>query len=173
MYIFQILARKADIFNNYFAGPLVNESVLPPFIPRTQTSGIILSEKEISCVINKLNSKKAYGPDNISIPMLKLCSMEVAKPLLLIYQKCMQDGKFPSSWKYANVQPVHKKNSRQDKINYRPISLLPICGKNFEMIIFDSLYIYLYQNKLLSKNQSGFRPGDSTINQLLAITTEI
>ena len=28
-------------------------------------------------------------------------------------------------------------------------------------------------NNLLSKNQSGFRPGDSSLRQLLAITTEI
>ena len=32
---------------------------------------------------------------------------------------------------------------------------------------------FFVANKLLSKNQSGFRPGDSTINQLLSITTEI
>ena len=66
-----------------------------------------------------------------------------------------------------------KKNSRQDKSNYRPISLLTICSKIYEKIIFDSLYSFLIENHLLSPNQSGFRPGDSTINQLLAITTEI
>ena len=66
-----------------------------------------------------------------------------------------------------------KKNSRQTKKNYRPISLLPICGKFFEKIIFDKMYFYLNENSLLSKNQSGFRPGDSTINQLLSITNDI
>ena len=35
------------------------------------------------------------------------------------------------------------------------------------------MYIFFQSNNLLSKNQSGFRPRDSTINQLLAITTEI
>ena len=51
--------------------------------------------------------------------------------------------------------------------------MLPICGKIFEKIIFDHLYTFLSENKLLSKHQSGFRPGDPTINQLLSITTEI
>ena len=69
--------------------------------------------------------------------------------------------------------PIHKKNSRQLKSNYRPISLLPICGKVFEKIIFDQVYSYLNKNKLISKNQSGFRPGDSTIYQLLSITSNI
>ena len=35
------------------------------------------------------------------------------------------------------------------------------------------MYKFLLENSLISPNQSGFRPGDSTINQLLAITTEI
>ena len=41
----------------------------------------------------------------------------------------MVTGIFPDIWKKANIIPVHKKESRQIKKNYRPISLLPICGK--------------------------------------------
>ena len=85
----------------------------------------------------------------------------------------MRTGKFPDSWKYANVQPVHKKNNRQTKSNYRPISLLPICGKILEKIIFDQVYPFLDKNRLLSTKQSGFRPGDSTIYQLISITSDI
>ena len=66
-----------------------------------------------------------------------------------------------------------QKNSRQLKENYRPISLLPILSKIFEKILFDSTYKFLNQNFLISENQSGFRPNDSTINQLLSITDEI
>ena len=73
----------------------------------------------------------------------------------------------------GNVIPVHKKESRQLKKNYRPISLLPICGKILEKIIFDVIYKHLTDNDLLTPNQSGFRPGDSTINQLLYITHKI
>ena len=54
-----------------------------------------------------------------------------------------------------------------------PISLLPICGKIFEKIIFNDLYSYLNANNLITKNQSGFRPGDSTTNQLLYLVNEI
>ena len=57
--------------------------------------------------------------------------------------------------------------------NYRPVSLLPICGKIFEKIIFNNLYNYLIVNNLITKNQSGFRPGDSTTNQLLYLVNEI
>ena len=76
-------------------------------------------------------------------------------------------------WKLANVTPIYKKGDKQLVTNYRPISLLPICGKFFEKIIFNNLHGYLNENNLLTKNQSGFRPGDSTTNQLLYLLNEI
>ena len=75
-------------------------------------------------------------------------------------------------WKLANVTPIRKKGEKQSIINYRPISLLPICGESFEKIIFNNLYYYLNAN-LITKNQSGFRPGESTTNQLLFLADEI
>ena len=91
----------------------------------------------------------------------------------MIYERCIETGIYPSSWKKANVVPIHKKGSRQCKNNYRPISLLPIFSKIFEKLLFDAIYSHLSENKLLTPNQSGFRPGDSTINQLLFITHKI
>ena len=169
---------KASIFNNYFATqcqPFDFHSNLPAFTPLTSNSlsDITFSHAKIIAIIKQLDHKKANGPDEITAAMLKICPDEVARPLFLIFQKCLELGSFPSAWKYANVQPVQKKNSRQDKSNYRPISLLCICSKIYEKIVFDSMYKFLSENNLISPNQSGFRPGDSTINQLLAITTEI
>ena len=101
--------------------------------------------------------------------MLKICAAEVQ----FIFNDCISTGMFPDSWKYANIRPIFKKENREIKSNYRPISLLPICGKILEKIVFDLLYAFLNANNLLSKNQSGFRPGDSTICQLLSITSSI
>ena len=66
-----------------------------------------------------------------------------------------------------------QKSDKQLLKNYRPISLLPIFGKNFERIIYNNIFEYLTTNKLISDNQSGFKPGDSCVNQLLSITHEI
>ena len=65
------------------------------------------------------------------------------------------------------VTPIHNKNDKQLVSNYRPISLLPICSKIFEKIIFNNIYRYLVANDLISKHRSGCHPGDSTTNQLL------
>ena len=70
------------------------------------------------------------------------------------------------------MTPILKKGDKQLIKNYRPISLLPICGKILEKIIFNRLYNYLTANRLITKNQSGVRPGDSTTNQLLYIVDE-
>ena len=66
-----------------------------------------------------------------------------------------------------------QKGDKQNIKNYRPVSLLPICGKTFERLIFNIMFIYFSANKLISKNQFGFQPGDSCINQLLSITHKI
>ena len=53
------------------------------------------------------------------------------------------------------------------------MSLLPICGKFLERLMFNEMFNFFIENKLISSNQSGFKPGDSCINQLLSITHEI
>ena len=57
--------------------------------------------------------------------------------------------------------------------NYRSITLLPIYSKIFERIIYNELFTFFTENNLISPNQSGFRLGDSCVNQLLAISHEI
>ena len=53
------------------------------------------------------------------------------------------------------------------------MSLLLICGKSFERLIYNSLFEFFIVNELISFNQSGFKPGGSCINQLLSITHEV
>ena len=105
--------------------------------------------------------------------MIKICGKSLCKPLEMIFKSCIKKVEYPSEWKKANVVPAHKKGDKQLLKNYRPISLLPIFGKNFERIIYNNIFEYLTTNKLISDNQSGFKPGDSCINQLLSITHEI
>ena len=65
------------------------------------------------------------------------------------------------------------KNEKQLLKNYRPISLLPVCGKVLERLLYNSIFDFFIQNNLITPNQSGFQTGDSYINQLISITHEI
>ena len=105
--------------------------------------------------------------------MLKIFDKSICKPLELIFQPCIKHRKFPNEWKMANVVPVHKKSDKQILKNYWPVSLLPICGKVFERLIYNSLFEYFIENDSISPNQSGFKPGDSFTNQLISITHKI
>ena len=109
----------------------------------------------------------------MSFRMLKFCGPSVIKPLSLLFNNCLRDGVFPKDLEKANVIPVHKKGNKQLVSNYRPVSLLQICSKNFEKLIFDCIYDLLDQNCLVKANQSGFRPGDFCIHQVIAITHNI
>ena len=64
----------------------------------------------------------------ISIRMLKICDESIYKPLGVIFRSCLENGKFPSEWKKANVVPAFKKHNKQELKNYHPISLLPFSG---------------------------------------------
>ena len=78
-----------------------------------------------------------------------------------------------AEWKKDNIVPCYKKGDKQNVKNYRPVSLLPICRKLFERLIFNEMFSFFLANNLLAPNQSGIKPGDSCINQLLSITHEI
>ena len=166
---------KADIFNNFFANlctVISNSSVLPPFsAPYTldHFSTFAFDMEKVPKLINSLDSNKAHGCDEISIRMLKMCNKAISKLLTLLYKICLNEGVFPNIWKHANVVPVHKKADKSNFTNYCPMSLLPICGKILERLIYDTLLDFLKKRSLISSNQSGFIQGDSCINQLLPI----
>ena len=123
-----------------------------------------INNEEILKILTNLKANKAHGPDNISVNMIKLSGDALCLPLKLIFNNILNTGIFPKQWKNANVTPIHKKGNKQIINNYRPISLLPIFAKVFEKIIFVNLYNHLIRNKLITDNQSGFRPGDSVTN---------
>ena len=45
-----------------------------------------------------------------------------------------------------------------------------MCGKDFERVLYNSLFYFLNQNDLISPAKLGFKLGESCINQLLSIT---
>ena len=105
--------------------------------------------------------------------MIKICSQSLILPLKIIFEHSLKKGKFPEIWKKANVVLSHKKEDKMLVKNHHPISLLPIFGKIFERVIYNSAFNYFQSNRLFTPSQSGFLPGDSCIAQLLSIIHEI
>ena len=100
--------------------------------------------------------------------MLKICDSVVTEPLSILLKNCIDCGIFPDIWKMSHIIPIYKKNNKRYINNYRPVSLLPICGK-----IYNVVFLYLENNNLINPNQSGFCPNNSCLNQVSAIVHKI
>ena len=170
---------KTNIFNKCFADqcqPLYNASDLPTnqiFLTQSRLVSLDFRERKLLQIIRALNINKAHGHDVISIRMNKICDKSLLKPLTVLFRNSIKSSCYPDIWKKSIIISVHKKNDKQLVENYRPISPLPIFAKIFEKNIFNRIYNFLLEEDLLNPAQSGFRPSDSCINQLLAITHEI
>ena len=172
---------KANALNNFFASQTYiddSQATLPelpnhengPNIPILDN--IVLTERNVEDILKTLDTSKAMGPDLINPRILMEASRELSVPLCMLFNISLHMNIFPSQWKIANVIPVFKKNDPQKVNNYRPISLLCIISKVFEKCIYKYLHNFILDNNLLSSHQSGFRKGDSTINQLLFLYNE-
>ena len=51
----------------------------------------------------------------------------------------MSSSTFPAILKLADIIPLYKKDSRQEKSNYRLISVLPNLSKTFENVLYDQI----------------------------------
>ena len=171
--------KKAGLFNSLFANQcsLTNSNSQLPRTLSCKTNerlySIKITDDDILKIIAKFDPNKAHGHDKMSISMIKICSTSICKPLRLIFNHCIDSGIYPCEWKKANVVRIHKKGDKQTLKNYRPVSLLPICCKIFERLIYNEMFGFFLDKGLISANQSGFKLGDSCINQLLSITHNI
>ena len=104
---------------------------------------------------------------------MKICDSVLTEPLSIVFKNSVDRGVFPDIWKMSHITAIHKKNDKRSLNNYRPVSLFSICGKIFERTIFNDVFLFLENNNLLTSKQSGFRPNDSCINQLLSIVHSI
>ena len=57
--------------------------------------------------------------------LIKLVKNELSPLLTIIFNRCLNDGIFPISFKIAKVIPLYKEGDTFSAENYRTISLLP------------------------------------------------
>ena len=78
--------------------------------------------EHVTEILSGLNSSKATGLDNIPAWFVKDGSKCIAYPLAHIFNLSL-------NLKSARVTPLHKKNSKTEAGNYRPVSVLCIISK--------------------------------------------
>ena len=93
-------------------------------------------------LLSTVNTFKACGCDGISDKITRFCCEGLYRPFTSLISTSFRLGQYPSAWKLANVLPLLKKNDRQLKTNYLPVSLLPSLCKICEKVAFVSSFYF-------------------------------
>ena len=129
---------------------------------------------EFLSAASNLSSSSATGPDKVAYRMLKHLSRSGMDFLLHIFNLSWSSHSFPSIWKTSSIIPIHKMGKPLDSpASFWPISLTSCVSKMFERIILSCLLFFLKSNSILSPRQAGFRPGRSTLDQILYLSQSI
>lgn len=128
-----------------------------------------VQEDTILKIINNLNSSAASGLDKISVRFLQKCRTFLATKITELVNNMISSTTFEDSLKVAKIVPLYKAGNKQDKTNYRPISVLPALSKIPENVLNQQLKEYLFENNLLDSNQFGFIPKSNTESATLEL----
>ena len=69
---------------------------------------ITVHKKEIRRLLDKLDVRKAMGPDGVSGWVLKEYKEQLLEPIWEIITSSINEGKVPIEWKRANIIPIFK-----------------------------------------------------------------
>ena len=120
-----------------------------------------------------LNGKKSVGIENIFIKFIKMSAEYTSSVFADMYNKCMQDGVFPSKLKIAKVTPSFKNGCIYTASNYCPISVLSPFSKIFEKIIYQRLNNYFSNHNILTNEQFGFKVKHSTSHVICDVINKL
>ena len=110
---------------------------------------------------------KSPGPDGVHPKLLRSLAADpsFAKAVYTLFAKCVQGRKIPAEWKIANVVALHKKGSRDQAANHRPVSLTCILSKVYQTFV--KKHILNHVDSSVSSDQHGFISGRSCTSNLL------
>ena len=158
----------ANILNNYFVSVFNKDTEKVDNIVNNHSLTInpcfTITREGVKQLLVSLKDGKASGPDLLSKADLTI-STYVVDLLTAIYGYSVKIGQLPDRWKEGLITPIHKKGSKSEACNYRPISLTCLSCKMLEHIMLH--YLNMYLDKVLYNNQHGFRKSLSCNTQLL------
>jgi hypothetical protein len=129
-----------------------------------------VDEREVNSIIKGLQPKRSKGIDEVAAITVKKVSDEVSPVFAYIANLSMETGVFPEQFKTAIVVPIHKKG---DKLDFRPVSLLPVFSKMLAKIVKTRLLSFLNTHGLFSNNQFGFLKGICTEDAILKFCSNV
>ena len=89
-----------------------------------------------------LKSNSSKGNDDITPSIIKDIISEIALPFTYIFNKSVQNDKFPDKLKIARIVPIYRFDDKKLINSYRPISILPYFSRILERLMYSRLLNY-------------------------------
>ncbi len=175
----QIPEAFADFFDtkikNALAETQIKNNVYNGKRKVTSESKMFMSSKDILECLKSIKIKNCEGYDRIPQRILNDGADHLIAPLTGLFNLIYYQNQLPEQWLIAKVAPIHKKASRNEVSNYRPISNLCSTSKVFEKLVLRRIMEVEKENRvdLTGKEQHGFKKGKSTASAGMVIQSII
>ena len=133
----------------------------------------IISDSKVELAIKQLKRGKAAGCDHLINELYIYGCDQLIPKLFALFNVVFKSSHFPRSWQEGIIVPIHKKGSVDNVQNYRGITLLSTLGKLFTRIINNRLNYWSDTYHIINDNQSGFRQGMSTVDNIYILQSLI
>ena len=127
-----------------------------------------VQKEEIFKELNNLNINKATQNTDIPRKIIKENSDIFGDFIFSNFNCCINTSSYPSLLKRPDITPVHKKDSKSEKNNYRPVSILSNISKVYERIMFKQMSEF-FEISFFSIYQCGFRKCFSAQHCLVSV----
>ena len=163
-------SERLEKWKNYFQSPLgktpdiSNESIRNIVNYKLNIKTGNFNIEELNKVIKTLQSNKAAGPDNIPSEFWKTGKFN---DILLELCNGVYNLNHINRWTEGCILPFPKKGDLGEVKNYRGITLTSISAKIYNKLLLNRIQPEL--EKIMRKNQNGFRKNRSTEGQILTV----
>jgi hypothetical protein len=165
---FSRVKRKTDhVVHTRLAEDRLNPEPLGP-----KSDKFLMEELVASLKTGKASG--AEGPDGLAPRFLKNLG-EVSRSLMLdTFNKSWREGVCPQAWKDAVIVPIFKPGRPEGQLDsYWSINLTSCLVKVMERMVGKRLQHLTESRGMLNPDQSGFRPQQSTENQVIRLSQAI
>ena len=142
-------------------------------IERNSSKFNVVEQLEVENMLRSLDISTSAGEDKISGKFLRDAAEVISSPLTYIMNLSLKSATVPDDFKLARVLPIYKKGNINYEGNYRPVSILAVASKVFEIFLYNQMHKYLEQNNLIYAFQSGFRSVHSTDTALTFLADKL
>ena len=131
----------------------------------------IVTESEVSNIIQRLKKRKAPGTDEITAEHLYEAERELSRPIANCIREIMKTAKIPENFKCGLITPVFKGHGNKPEApdSYRDISVLTVLCKVFEKVLIQRLDEGLRKAGIPSELQFAYQKERNTLQANLIL----